>query len=150
MAQLTRRQALQVAGATLSGGLAGCTSFGQEGSDEPDSPNDPTATDPSPTIPSLVQELPAVVISNDTDQSRTLTLRVVSNEGPATTTEDSWDVSPNSNRAVESYPPLEREATVTALVEGYDSVSYDWNGGGGGALHVSIETDELSIEPIIT
>ena len=148
MLRLTRRRALQVAGTTLGGGLAGCASVGRETSVEPDSPDNPTDTAPSPTIPSLTQELPAVVISNETDQPRTLTLRVAPEE--ATTTEDSWEVSPNSNRTVESYPPLEREATVTALAEGYDSVTYDWNGGGGGALHVSIEADELSIEPIIT
>jgi hypothetical protein len=148
MARLTRRRALQVAGTTLGGGLAGCGSVGRETSVEPESATDPTDTEPSPTTPPLVQELPAVVISNETDQPRTLTLRVAPKG--ETATEDSWEVSPNSNRAVESYPPLEREATVTALAEGYDSVTYDWNGGGGGALHVSIEADELSIEPIIT
>lgn len=149
MAQMTRRGALQVAGTTLAGGLAGCASLGRETSADPTSTDDSTGSELTSSTPSLVRDLPALVIRNETAQSRTLTLRVVSNEGPATTTTDSWDVSPNSNREVESYPPLERQATVTALVEGYDSVTYDWNGGGG-ALHVSIESGELSIEPIIT
>jgi hypothetical protein len=150
MARLTRRRALQVAGATLGGGLAGCASVGRESSARPASTDDSTGSEPASSTPSLVRELPAVVVSNETDQPRTLTLRVVPDGGSATTTTDSWDVSANSNREVRSYPPLESEATVTATVEGYDPVSYDWAGGGGGALHVAIDLDELSVEPIVT
>lgn len=149
MRRVTRRQILKVVSAVLPGGISGCGSVGRDSSATLDSTDEPAGTETA-TIPTENRELPAIIIRNETDQPRTLTLRVVPDGGTATTTTDSWDVSPNSNREVGSYPPLESDATVTATVEGYDPVSYDWTGGGGGALHVAIDLDELSIEPIVT
>lgn len=150
MARLTRRQALQVAGTALGGGLAGCAFVGLTGSADTASTDDSTGSESTSSTPSLVRKLPGLVIRNETDQPRTSTLRIVPSEGPATTTTDSWAVSPNSDREVRSCPPLERQARITAIVEGYNPVSYDWTGGGGGALHVSIERHGLSVEPIVT
>ena len=146
MAWITRRRALQYAGLTLIGSLTGCASLGQEWSDELDGYSTESATDSR--FPSLGKELPALIIRNETDRSRTLTLQVSPEQG--TPTSGSWNVSSNSHREVQSFAPLEKAATVTATVKGYDATSYEWNGGGGGALQVSIESDDLSIEPIIT
>jgi hypothetical protein len=120
--------------------LAGCSSS------EPDPSSD--ASTQTPTKPPLTRELPQLIVTNRTDRPQTLTLRVAPEGG--TTKADSWDLSPGSKREVQSYPPLETDARVTAIVEGYESIEYDWKGAGGGALSVSITPDGLSMEPIIT
>lgn len=133
----SRRECLtSVVGIVL---LAGCSSNEKD-------PSSDTSTQ-TPTKPPLTRKLPQLIVTNGTDRPHTLTLRVAPDGG--TTKADSWDLAPSSKREVQSYSPLETDARVTAVVEGYESTEYDWKGGGGGALSVSITPDGLSMEPII-
>ncbi|PSQ53240.1 hypothetical protein BRD20_03400 [Halobacteriales archaeon SW_8_65_20] len=87
-------------------------------------------------------------LDNRTDTTRTLSLTVSPDRGEEST--DSWTIDATSTIRIETYPPLDSAATLTAAVDGYETVTYEWAGDEpGNSLSIQITPDELTFDELI-
>lgn len=102
----------------------------------------PTSTERTPPT---AAELPDLRLANHTETVRTLTLEVAPKSNDSVT--NSWTLQANSNVKVDTYKSLDSAAKITASVEGYETVAYDWPGDEPGqTLSVTIKDNIIGIE----
>ena len=151
-----RRQFITAVISGLAGvGLAGCSGLESDSSSSPTETDSPTATETptdSPTATTEPVETSSDVadmdLDNQTDTTRTLSLTVSPDRGEEST--DSWTLGTTSTTRIETYPPLDSAATLTAAVDGYETVTYERGGDEpGNSLSIQITPDEVTFDEII-
>lgn len=86
-------------------------------------------------------------MDNDTNKQRSLTLEIDHDSGTSTT--NTWVLEPRSDKIIAEYPPFSESGTVTASVEGYETVSNRWNAAER-MMYIVIEQAEITILLLIS